>query len=190
MPCAQKNSFASPVCPIAISIFLGPNPLTIPDHRKFKSNLLTGWPSIPVEVAPIAARSVQAHLRALGSTDPKLREGHVPKAGPLKTDQDFFIIDAPFPPLIHRQNVVAGKATDPKAGVWRVEELSAAIRLIEGVLEVGIFSGPTGPEAAILGMKGGQRPVACYFGMEDGSVTVRRAIDTVRRAIPPTSLGS
>ncbi|KAL9109166.1 MAG: hypothetical protein Q9227_006091 [Pyrenula ochraceoflavens] len=149
--------------------------ICVADHRKLKNHLLEKWPTIPIEVAPIAVRSVQAQLRALGSPDPKIRDGHVAKAGPLKTDQDFFIIDAPFPPLVHRLDIAAGKVADRKAGAWSVEELSATIRSIEGVLEVGIFSGPTGPEAAALGTKGGQRPVACYFGMEDGSVTVRKA---------------
>jgi len=59
--------------------------------------------------------------------------------------------------------------------VWGVTELAAAIKSITGVLEVGIFSGMNGPEARRMGGQGGQKPVAVYFGMEDGSVKVRRA---------------
>ena len=48
--------------------------------------------------------------------------------------------------------------------------------MIEGVLSVGIFTGENGQEAAAAGRKaGGQKPVAAYFGMEDGGVFVRRA---------------
>jgi ribose 5-phosphate isomerase A len=150
-----------------------------PDYRKLQSRLLTSWPTIPVEVAPIAARQVLVRLRELGSADPHLRKGHVPKAGPLKTDQDFFIIDAPFPPLLISSDLEPTRKADRrghgKDGSWQVEHLANAIKKIEGVLEVGIFSGRTGPEAIKSGTVGGQRPVACYFGMADGSVTVRRA---------------
>lgn len=45
---------------------------------------------------------------------------------------------------------------------------------MEGVLSVGLFVGENGAQAAKTG-KGGQKPVAAYFGMEDGSVAVRNA---------------
>lgn len=118
-------------------------------------------------------------LKALGSTNPQLRENQLSKTGPVKTDQDFFIIDAPFPPLRTAEDVAAGKEGHGQGGAWQVEILANQIRAIHGVLEVGIFSGLTGPEAAQAGTIGGERPVACYFGMEDGSVTVRRAHKTV-----------
>lgn len=158
----------------------------VADHRKLQSRLLTSWPTIPIEVAPIAARQVLTRLRELGSPSPHLREGHIPKAGPLKTDQDFFIIDAPFSPLLISSDLSPTTATNNshppasaeglgKDNIWEVSHLANAIKGIEGVLEVGIFSGRTGPEAMEAGTVGGQRPVACYFGMADGSVTVRKA---------------
>lgn len=155
--------------------------ICVADHRKLQSRLLTKWPTIPIEAEPKSARQVMARLRVLGSSSPSgggpfLREGVMVKAGPIKTDQDFFIIDAPFPqPLLTSSDVEAGKLGDAHKGVWEVEALARTIKDINGVLAVGIFCGPTGPEAQAAGVIGGQRPVACYFGMEDGSVEVRRA---------------
>jgi len=149
--------------------------ICVADHRKLKSRLLTTWPTIPIEVAPMAARHVMSRLRVLGSPKPFIREGLITKAGPIKTDQDFFIVDAPFPQLIISSDVAAGQDGSGKGGVWEVETLARAIKAIHGVLDVGIFTGPTGPEAANFGVPGGQRPVACYFGMADGTVTVRKA---------------
>lgn len=146
------------------------------DHRKLQKRLLTQWPTIPIEVEPKAARQVMKRLRMLGSHNPHLREGHMAKAGPIKTDQDFFIIDAPFPhPLLISEDVAKGEVGDGENGKWEVELLAKAIKDINGVLAVGLFCGPTGPEAQSAGVLGGQRPVACYFGMADGSVTLRRA---------------
>lgn len=62
------------------------------------------------------------------------------------------------------------------ADAWVVETLSKTIKDISGVLEVGIFSGATGPQAQDAGGIGGQKPVAAYFGMPDGTVTVKKAI--------------
>lgn len=101
----------------------------------------------------------------------------------MKTDQDFFIIDAPFPKLFIAEDVSAGKGKgDGSDGTWEVNKLSDAIKSLTGVLEVGIFSGLNGPDAAALrateGVKtvtSGQKPVAVYFGMADGSVEVRTA---------------
>lgn len=96
--------------------------------------------------------------------------------GPLKTDQDLFIIDAPFKTLLTKADVAAGKGDGAgKDGVWEVNQLADAIKQIAGVLEVGIFHGYTGPEARAHGGVGGQRPVAAYFGMPDGTVSVRKA---------------
>jgi ribose 5-phosphate isomerase A len=98
------------------------------------------------------------------------------KSGPLKTDQDFFIVDAPFKALVTASDVAAGRGGkgDGTDGVWQVERLAERIKAITGVLEVGIFCGMDGYEARDAGSKkGGQKPVAVYFGMEDGSVKVR-----------------
>jgi ribose 5-phosphate isomerase A len=123
---------------------------------------------------------VLSGLKVLGSTTPTVRSGLLAKAGPLKTDQDFFIIDAPFPtPLLTKADVAGGKGKgDGSDGTWEVEALSRAIKAITGVLEVGLFCGRDGVEAFEEGAKkgtakGGQKPVAVYFGMQDGSVEVR-----------------
>jgi ribose 5-phosphate isomerase A len=110
------------------------------------------------------------------------------KSGPLKTDQDFFIIDAPFKPLLTARDIVEGKGKgDGSDGTWEVDRLCQAIKRLTGVLEVGIFSGLNGIDAEGLREKaagksvpvitGGQKPVAVYFGMQDGSVEVRKAGD-------------
>jgi len=133
----------------------------------------------------------------------------------MKTDQDFFIVDAPFPPLLTKKDVESGSDIDlstvtaqhgdkegkggdlsldkeasskgvkasgsaakigsGQGGKWNVHELSKAIKSITGVLEVGIFAGLDGIEAEEQGVHGGQKPVAVYFGMTDGSVKVRTA---------------
>ncbi|KAK5082483.1 ribose-5-phosphate isomerase rki1 [Exophiala xenobiotica] len=155
--------------------------ICVADYRKLQSRLLTKWPTVPIEVEPKAARQVMARLKVLGSKSaagkgPFLREGAILKAGPIKTDQDFFIVDAPFPePLLTSADLAGGTVANPVKGVWEVEELARTIKDINGVLAVGLFCGPTGPEARDAAVIGGQRPVACYFGMEDGSVHVRRA---------------
>ncbi|ORY18301.1 ribose 5-phosphate isomerase A-domain-containing protein [Clohesyomyces aquaticus] len=161
----------------------------VADYRKKQSRLLTFWPTIPIEVAPIAVPTVLHSLRSLGSSTPKLRTTLLAKSGPLKTDQDFFIIDAPFPPLLTTADVAAGKGKgDGSDGTWEVGNLSQAIKRLTGVLEVGIFSGLNGVQAEGLRgeegdvkgrdvtiITGGQKPVAVYFGMQDGSVEVRKA---------------
>lgn len=140
-----------------------------------QSRLLTSWKAIPIEVAPIASARVLTELKRLGSIDPVIRQQNSSKESPLKTDQDFFIIDAPFPTLLTQADVQAGKDGSGKNGVWEVDAIGRAIKHIPGVLDVGIFSGFTGPQAQALGGIGGQRPIAAYFGMPDGSVSVRKA---------------
>ena len=142
---------------------------------------MTKWPTIPIEVEPKAARQVIQRLRMLGSRSPTgasplIREGHMAKAGPIKTDQDFFIVDAPFPhPLLISSDCTPERQGNGEHGYWEVEQLAKAIKEINGVLAVGLFCGPTGPEALAAQVIGGQRPVACYFGMADGTVSLRRA---------------
>ena len=152
------------------------------DHRKLQRRLLTKWPSIPIEVEPLAANRVLSQLYTLGSPKPTLREGQLAKAGPIKTDQDNFIIDAPFTTLITSEDIDAAKAEGKvvvgqgEGGLWEVRNLALAIKALEGVLSVGIFTGLNGLQAAGAGDgTGGQKPVAAYFGMGDGSVVVRVA---------------
>jgi ribose 5-phosphate isomerase A len=154
----------------------------VADYRKRQDRLLTNWKTIPIEVAPLAQKKVTAALKALGSSDPKLRNTET--AGPLKTDQDFFIIDAAFPTLLTAADVKAGKGKgDGSDGTWEVNAISKAIKGLTGVLEVGIFSGLNGVDAEALRAKdgsnsavtGGQKPIAVYFGMQDGSIKVRTA---------------
>ncbi|KAF2658732.1 ribose 5-phosphate isomerase [Lophiostoma macrostomum CBS 122681] len=160
--------------------------ICVADYRKNQSRLLTNWPTIPIEVAPIAVPTVLRSLRTLGSTNPQLRTTTLEKSGPLKTDQDFFIIDAPFKPLLTARDLVEGKGKgDGSDGTWEVDRLCQAIKRLTGVLEVGIFSGLNGIDAEGLREKaagksvpvitGGQKPVAVYFGMQDGSVQQRQA---------------
>lgn len=155
--------------------------LTNPDSRKLQFRLLEAWKYIPIEVAPIAVNQVLAKLKELGSIQPYLRLAPLPhealaKEGPLKTDQDFYIIDAPFKTLLTAADVAAGKGDGKgKDGLWEVDQLARTINEITGVLEVGIFSGLTGPEARSRGLVGGQKPIAAYFGMPDGTVQVRKA---------------
>ncbi|KAJ5388747.1 Ribose-5-phosphate isomerase [Penicillium cosmopolitanum] len=146
------------------------------DSRKLQSRLLTNWKYIPIEVAPIAAFRVLRKLTELGSINPTIRSNSNPKEGNLKTDQDFFLIDAPFPPMLIQADLDGGLKGTGTGGVWEVARLAREIKQIAGVLEVGIFSGQTGPQATAAGGVGGQRPVAAYFGMPDGSVSVRNAI--------------
>jgi ribose 5-phosphate isomerase A len=153
----------------------------IADYRKKQENLLVGWPSIPIEIVPMAEKPVLAALRALGSTDPKVREvtGNA-KAGPLQTDQNFYIVDAPFRKLLNRKDVQALRSDHVEDPGYTVPELAEAIKAIPGVLEVGLFWGINGDEAAAKGLKGqgGQKPVAVYFGMNDGEVSVLEATKT------------
>ncbi|KAJ5488566.1 Ribose-5-phosphate isomerase [Penicillium diatomitis] len=149
--------------------------ICVADSRKLQTRLLSNWKYIPIEVAPIAAFRVQRRLIELGSINPAIRMNTDLKQGPLKTDQAFLLIDAPFKPLLTKADVDNGQDGSGKDGVWEVSALSEKIKEITGVLEVGIFSGMTGPEAAVAGGLGGQRPVAAYFGMPDGSVSVRKA---------------
>lgn len=167
-----------------------PHPLTDPknkkDHRKLQPRLLSKWPSIPIEVEPLAAPAVLSALSLLGSKNPSIRKDKKDEAaGPVKTDQDNYIVDAPFPTLLLPRDCAKSQSLHPthkglggkgEEGKWEVETLAREIKLIEGVLSVGLFVGLNGVEAEKAGKKkGGQKPVAAYFGMEDGSVEVRNA---------------
>lgn len=147
--------------------------ICIADYRKNQRQLITKWPSIPIEVAPISHATVMRQLKLLGSINPILREHTLAKTGPVQTDQGFYIIDAPFKPLLTEKDVKDGQDGSGKNGVWDVHSLAHAIKAISGVLEVGLFFGKTGDEVQAAGGQGGQKPVACYFGNQDGSVSVR-----------------
>ncbi|MCJ1275710.1 ribose-5-phosphate isomerase rki1 [Puttea exsequens] len=159
--------------------------ICVADHRKLQPRLLTFWKYIPIEVEPLATHTVFARLEELGATSTVLREGHMMKAGPIKTDQDNFIIDACFKPLLLPIDVEKSLSLHPSQkgmdgrgedGVWEVKELAREIKAIEGVLSVGLFVGENGLQSLKRGTRrGGQKPVAAYFGMDDGSVRVRHA---------------
>jgi len=136
---------------------------------------MTKWPSIPIEVAPISHASVMRQLKLLGSLNPVLREHALVKTGPIQTDQGFYIIDAPFKSLLTAADIKAGKDGSGKNGVYDVPTLAAKIKAISGVLEVGLFFGPDGDQVQAAGGQGGQKPVAVYFGTEDGEVMKREA---------------
>lgn len=111
----------------------------------------------------------------LGCTGvPKVRQGGSSKAGPVVTDNGMWIIDAPFKQLLLPKDLEAGRK-DGEDGVWEVSTLARKLESIFGVLAVGLFYGTTGYDVARAGAeRGGQKPVAAYFGMADGSVEVRK----------------
>lgn len=124
----------------------------------------------------MAASTIEHVLISLGSPDPKLRQGGTAKAGPVVTDNGNWIIDAPFPPLLIPSDLSDGNKGDGKNGVWEVHALGERLNRIVGVMEVGLFHGLNGIQVAKSGAEGqGQKPVAAYFGMENGEVEVRVA---------------
>lgn len=70
----------------------------------------------------------------------------VKKAGPVVTDNGNFVIDVPFDAPEHM--------ADPAKTLQ-------TLKLITGVVEVGLFCGLS-------------KPVAAFFGNADGSVSVRK----------------
>ena len=140
------------------------------DYRKISDRLCTKWTSgIPIEVDPFFALDVLVDLKELGSIEPKIRLGLPAKAGECVTDNGNWIIDAPFKPLKLK--------SDPAGDGWEVSQLGAAIKQLPGVVETGLFWGINGIEAANLtGRRAApQKPVAAYFGMENGEVEVKTA---------------
>ncbi|KAI9781646.1 MAG: ribose-5-phosphate isomerase rki1 [Geoglossum umbratile] len=139
--------------------------ICVADHSKLSPKLLTTYPTIPIEVVPPSAPAVLQQLRVLGSPSPFLRPGGSAKAGPIVTDNSNFIIDAPFPPLLPS----AQQNPDPNNnGQWDVATLAKHIKDIVGVVEVGLFWGRYSANGV-----GGQKPIAAYFGKEDGEVLVK-----------------
>jgi ribose 5-phosphate isomerase A len=141
--------------------------ICVADSRKKADCLLTNWAYVPVEVSPTAAELVRQNLIDLGSKNPVVRV-----SGPTftyqLTDNHNYIIDAPFPPLLLNSQA---ELMDPAKGFWTPDALATKIRNLLGVLEVGIFSGLTGPQAAAAGPHmEGVKPVKIYFGKADGGV--------------------
>ncbi|KAI0505544.1 ribose 5-phosphate isomerase A [Xylaria bambusicola] len=139
--------------------------ICVADTRKKADRLLSKWAYVPVEVSPIAAELVRQELIELGSKDPVIRFAPTTTTY-LLTDNHNYIIDAPFPTLLLNSQA---ELIDPAKGLWTPNALTAKIRGILGVLEVGIFSGLTGPQATAAGSDvEGVKPVKIYFGKTDG----------------------
>jgi len=112
----------------------------------------------------------------MGSKEPKLRieEDEKNKSQPARTDQGFYIIDAPFEQTLNEEDVKSGKKSGKVNGVYDVASLAIKIKAITGVLEVGLFFTESAGQTSAQNTLGGQRPVAAYFGTEDGNVSVRK----------------
>ncbi|SCV70000.1 BQ2448_1394 [Microbotryum intermedium] len=116
--------------------------IIVADSRKDSKVLGTNWKQgVPIEVAPFAWAKVFQNLQKMGCEKPTLRMGKM-KAGPVVTDNGNFVIDAFFSEAYMR---------DPT-------ELLHRIKMLTGVLEVGIFA---------------NMALAAYFGNPDGTVTIR-----------------
>jgi len=96
---------------------------------------------VPIEVLPCAYKLVMKRLRSMGG-EPILRMAGRFKDGPLVTDNGNFIIDAYFKPI-----------DDP-------HEVERKIKLIPGVVEVGLFCGIAD---------------VVYIGRENGFEMLRRS---------------
>ncbi|KAI9888755.1 MAG: ribose-5-phosphate isomerase rki1 [Vezdaea aestivalis] len=150
----------------------------VADFRKYQTRLLSKWPTIPIEIVREARGTVLRQLKTLGSPAPFIRQGGSSKAGPAITDNNNFIIDAPFPPLLTPSDLTDDIRGDGKYGKWEVLTLAKELKSIVGVLEHGLFAGRNGAEVTAAGEEGGgQKPIAAYFGMESGEVEVRSAKD-------------
>lgn len=126
----------------------------------------------------MAAPDVLDRLTSLGSLKPMVRPGVPGKAGEVVTDNGMWIIDAPFPPLLLDKDLAAAGITTGRDadGNWGVSALADELLRIPGIVEIGLFYGLNGVQAAALGKSGlAQKPVAAYFGMEDGSVQTKVA---------------
>jgi ribose 5-phosphate isomerase A len=145
----------------------------VADFRKISPRLGTNWKKgIPIEVLPMAAGRVLAELKAMGSPNPRVRPGLPGKAGPIVTDNGMLIIDAPFPPLLLAKDEENGiKGGNGEDGIWTVDALAQRLINIVGVAEIGLFHGKNGLQVA----SGAQKPVAAYFGLQNGEVRLMKA---------------
>jgi ribose 5-phosphate isomerase A len=140
--------------------------------------LCTQWKKIPIEVLPMAAPDVLARLRAMGSSNPTIRSGLPSKAGECVTDTGMWIIDVPVPSLLLSKDLSTGKGdgSGRVGDTWEVEALAKELLSLPGVAEIGLFTGFNGDQARGLGKEmQAQKPIAAFFGMQDGTVQVRRA---------------
>jgi ribose 5-phosphate isomerase A len=111
----------------------------------------------------------------LRSHDPKIRQGGPAKAVPVATDSSNWIVDAPFSPLLIPSDLQDGDKGNGKNGTWEVHALGLKLRQTYGVVESGLFHGFNGVQAASDSELEGQKPVAAYFGRENGEFQVRVA---------------
>ncbi|CBQ68756.1 probable RKI1-D-ribose-5-phosphate ketol-isomerase [Sporisorium reilianum SRZ2] len=126
--------------------------VVVADYRKNGSQLGTKWlQGVPIEVAPFAYAKVLHNLKQMGAQKPVLRMGKA-KAGPVVTDNANFCIDAPFP---------EAQMKDPA-------DLLKRIKLLTGVLEVGLFCNIT---------------KSAYFGNDDGTITIKTADGKVQEGV-------
>ncbi|ESA42758.1 ribose 5-phosphate isomerase A, variant, partial [Neurospora crassa OR74A] len=140
----------------------------VADSRKISNHLGTQWKKgIPIEVFPMAVPQVLGELERLGRLSAQVRSGLPGKAGACVTDNGLRIVDAVFKPLL--TELPEGKQ-EGEEGVWTVDGLARRLIEIPGVAEHGLFYGKSGLEVE---SGGAQKPVAAYFGMEDGSVMVQ-----------------
>lgn len=91
----------------------------------------------------------------------------------------MWIIDAPFPKLLISSDLTDTEKGDGTNGVWEVHNLGRRLKRTVGILEVGLFHGRNGIQVEAAGEEGGgQKPIAAYFGMENGEVEIRMSKDT------------
>jgi ribose 5-phosphate isomerase A len=152
--------------------------IVVADYRKLSPRLCTRWKTVPIEVLPLAAPDVLACLKKLGSDNPVIRSGLPSKAGECVTDNGMWIIDAPFKPLrLPSDGTIMPKASVGTAGTenlsdvltWEIDTLAEQLIRLPGVVEIGLFYGRQGTDHA-----SSQKPLAAYFGMQDGTVFIRR----------------
>ncbi|KAG9003852.1 ribose-5-phosphate isomerase rki1 [Tulasnella sp. JGI-2019a] len=119
--------------------------IIVADYRKKSDILGTSWhQGVPIEISPFAYyRALLTLKENLGSPKATLRMAKA-KAGPVVTDNGNFVIDAPF----------------SEADYKNPAELLTKLKMITGVVEVGLFCGMA---------------KAAYFGNENGSVTLRKS---------------
>ena len=121
----------------------------VADSRKLApepQGLLAGWrKGVPLEVVPFGYEGVMRAVAALGGV-PALRMAGASKAGPCITDNGLMVVDADF-----------GGGAGIAATRRSPRELHAALKLVCGVVETGLFAGLAS---------------RAYVGNEDGTVSV------------------